>query len=89
MNIFTKTLNIAEIISIQKSDGVMQLSVQASPAGGSFSISGGIPFQNMQPSEITLTDGQSITLNSYNPTIPITGVTITCLSGNVDFMVGF
>ncbi len=89
MNVFTKTLNNTETISINSSDGVMQLSIQAAPTGGAFTITGGIPFQNNQPSTITLTDGQSITLNSYNPTTPITGVTITWVSGSVDFMVGF
>jgi len=89
MNIFTTTLSSASTITINGQDGVMALSVQASPSGGSFSFQGNLPFQGMTPNPLTLAQGQTVTLNAYSPASPIAGVTIEWVSGNVDIIIGF
>ena len=84
---FTKQITSSQTIQINASDGVASLSVQASPSGGSFSFLGSLPFKGMTPSALTLTDGQGVNLVAANSAQPLSGITITWISGIVEVVI--
>jgi hypothetical protein len=89
MNAFTYTMTGTQTITIGTDNGVMSLSVQASAQGGSFRITGNLPFANLTPSPVVLTNGGTVTLSAFSPASPLTGIIIEWISGNVDILIGF
>jgi hypothetical protein len=50
---------------------------------------GGIPFNGLQPSAITLSNNNALTLTSASPNSPLDGITITHIGGTIDIIVGY
>jgi hypothetical protein len=89
MSVTTIKLTAASSISIDDNDGVMALSVQAEATGGSFDFIGSRPFKTFVPSTLTLTAGEGVNLTATNPQVPISGVTITWVSGTVNVLISY
>lgn len=86
MRIYTKTLS-SGTLSVATADGVTQISIQANNSS-SATIIGNFPFQGVAATNITLNDGQSITLVTA-PNSPLDGMTVTWVSGTIDILIGF
>lgn len=86
MRLFTYTLSSGSI-NILSTDGVTQISLQAN-SSSSATISGNIPFKNLSPNAITLSDGQTLTITTPTNS-PLDGVTIAWVSGTIDILIGF
>jgi hypothetical protein len=86
-SIHTKKITSAYNQTITTADGVAAISIQAATAGGSVNVIGNLPFGGSAPSTITLSDGEGITLTSPNFATPISGLTITWVSGTVNLLI--
>ena len=86
-SIFTKSITTSYTETLTAADGVAAISVQAATAGGSVTVLGNLPFSGSAPSAITLSDGEGITLTSPNFATPISGLTITWVSGTVNLLI--
>jgi len=73
-----------QTIVINPSDGILSLSVQAAPTGGSFSFLGNYSFQNVASETLTLGDGQGVNLTANTAASPLSDITIIWLSGVVN-----
>ncbi len=86
MRFFTYTLSSGSLI-IDSSLGAMQISVQPNESS-SCSISGDLPFNELQPNAITRASGETFTLVSNFAVSPLSGITITRLTGTIDIVIG-
>lgn len=86
MRIYTKTLS-SGTLSVVAADGVTQISIQAN-ATSEATVIGNFPFQGTASTNITLNDGQSITLVTPSNS-PLDGMTVTWVSGTIDVLIGF
>ena len=82
MTIYTTTLTSGSL-TLNQSDGVTQISVQADSTSGSFSILGTGTFQGNSSTSVVLSAGQGWEATASSPQSPIQGITITWLSGSV------
>jgi len=82
MTIYTTTLTSGSL-TLNQSDGVTQISVQADSTSGSFSILGTGTFQGNSSTSVVLSAGQGWEAIASSPQSPIQGITITWLSGSV------
>jgi len=87
MNTFTKTLTSSQTITINSADGVVGLSVEAAPSGGSFTLLGSYPFKGMAPTTLTLSDGESFVLTATAPNNTLSGITVAWVSGTVKLII--
>ena len=87
MNTFTKRITSSQTITINASDGVMSLSVEAAPSGGSFNFLGSYEFKGITPSNLILTDGESISLIASSTSKTLSGITIQWVSGIVNVLI--
>lgn len=87
MKFFTTSLTSGTFV-VSASEGASLLSVQPQDSS-SCTILGGIPFNGLQPSAITLSNNNALTLTSASPNSPLDGITITWTSGTVDIIVGY
>lgn len=86
MRLFTYTLSSGDI-SIGFQDGVTQISIQASAAGTCI-VTGNIPFKGLTPNQITINNGQSLTIMTPTSS-PLDGVVISHVAGDIDILIGF
>lgn len=86
MRIYTKTLS-SGTLTIVAADGVTQISIQAN-ASSSATVIGNFPFQGAASTNITLNDGQSLTLVTPSNS-PLDGMTVTWIGGTIDVLIGF
>jgi hypothetical protein len=87
MKFFTTSLT-SGTFAVAADQGASLLSIQPQDAS-SCTIIGGIPFNGLQPSAITLSNNNALTLTSASPNSPLDGITITWVSGTVDILVGY
>lgn len=85
-SVFTKQITSSQTINITSSDSVMAISVQAATGGGDFTITGSSTFQGISSNPLALTNGQGITLTAPNFATPLSGITITWVSGTVQLV---
>jgi len=87
MNTFTTIMTSSQTISIDKADGVMSLSVQAAPGGGTFNFLGNYTFKGVPPTALSLTNGQGVTLFAASTAATLSGITIQWVSGTVEVVI--
>jgi hypothetical protein len=87
MNTFTTVMSSSQTIAINKEDGVMALSVQAAPGGGTFNFLGNYTFKGIPPTALSLTNGQGVTLFAASTASPLGGITIQWVSGTVEVVI--
>lgn len=87
MRFFTTTLTSGSFV-INAEQGVSLVSIQPIDSS-SCTILGGIPFNGLQPSPITLSNNNALTLNSASPVSPLDGITITWIAGTIDIIIGY
>jgi hypothetical protein len=87
MKFFTTTLT-SGTFTVSAAQGASLLSVQPQDLS-SCTILGGIPFNGLQPSAITISNSNALTLSSASPNSPLDGITITWLGGTVDIIIGY
>ena len=71
------------VVSITAADGIQSLSFQCDPAGGSCGLNGDSSFQGIESSVQTFTDGESFTTTSFGSSAPLSGITLSYISGTV------
>ena len=87
MSTFTLRMTSARTIQINGTDGVLALSVQADPSGGSFNFLGNYVFKRITPNTLVLTNGQGVNLIAQSTAQPLDNITITWVSGTVDVVI--
>jgi hypothetical protein len=87
MSVSTIKMTGTQTINIDRADGVMSLSVQAAPSGGSFSFLGNFPFQGVAGETLTLSDGEGVNLIANSTQNPLSNITITWISGIVNVVI--
>jgi len=87
MKFFTTSLT-SGIFLVEAAQGASLLSIQPQDSS-SCTILGGIPFNGLQPSAITLSNNNALTLTSASPNSPLDGITITHIGGTIDILVGY
>ena len=75
------------VISISYTDEVLQLSLQAN-SSSSCNVSGNFTFQGTPSSNVTLSNGEGLTLTALSLNSPLDGITVTWLSGTIDIIIG-
>lgn len=85
MRFWTKVLTSGSI-TISNTDFAYQVSVQANDTS-SCTVSGNNIFQGIEPDNITLANGESLTLSAPTNS-PIDGITITWTGGTIDVIIG-
>ena len=88
MTFFTYTLSSGSL-TINANDFAFFVSIQTDPASGACNVLGGIPFQGLQPNAVPLSLGQGINFSATSPSSPLSGITITWVSGTIDIIIGF
>lgn len=84
MQFYTTTLTDNSLV-IESADGAYQISVQAE-TGATVTVTGSIPFKGNNPSAITLSAGQAITITSNNSTA-LDGLIISA-TGSASIIIG-
>jgi hypothetical protein len=87
MKFFTTTLTTGTFV-VAASQGASLLSVQPQDSS-SCTILGGIAFNGIQPSAISVSNNNALTLTSSSPSSPLDGITITWTAGTIDIIVGY
>jgi hypothetical protein len=87
MKFFTTSLTSGTFL-VAAAQGASLLSIQPQDSS-SCTILGGIAFNGLQPSAITLSNNNALTLTSASPNSPLDGITIEWVSGTVDIIVGY
>jgi hypothetical protein len=85
--VFTTQMTGTQTIDINKEDGVIALSVQAAPTGGSFEFLGNFSFKGLSPAPLGLTNGQGVTLIAASTASPLSDISIEWVSGTVDVLI--
>lgn len=87
MKFFTTTLTSGTFL-VAAAQGASLLSIQPQDSS-SCTILGGIAFNGLEPSAISLSNNNALTLTSASPNSPLDGITITWIAGTVDIIVGY
>ena len=87
MQFFSYTLSSGSL-TIDSSQGAMALSIQSNDSS-SCTFLGSIPFKGISPNAVTLSNGQGLTVAAQAANSPLSGITITWLSGTIDIIIGF
>ena len=87
MKFFTTSLT-SGTFTVSAAQGASLLSVQPQDLS-SCTILGGIPFNGLQPSAITLSNSNALTVSSASPISPLEGITVTWIGGTIDMIVGY
>lgn len=88
MTFWTYTLTSGSL-SIDASDYAYLISIQSDSTSGSCTVLGGIPFKGIQPTSVNISAGQGINLAALSTASPLSGVTVTWISGTIDIVIGF
>lgn len=88
MSVSTIRMTGTQIINITPADGVLSLSVQSAPSGGSFNFLGAFQFQGVPGETLVLSNGEGINLIANSAANPLTDITITWNSGVVNVVIG-
>jgi len=87
MSVTTIKMTGTQTISIARADGVLSLSVQAAPSGGSFDFTGSFPFQGLAGETLTLSDGEGVNLIANSTSAPLSDIVIDWVSGIVNVVI--
>jgi len=87
MQFYTTTLNVGEILTLERHDGAQMLSIEAN-SSSSATFLGNLPFKGQAPSAIVINANQILTISSGSPSIPLDGIIVECVTGTVDIIVG-
>ena len=87
MKFFTTSLTSGTFV-VAASQGASLLSIQPQDSS-SCTVLGGIAFNGLQPSAITISNNNALTLTSASPNSPLDGITVTWTAGTVDIIVGY
>ena len=87
MKFFTTSLTSGTFV-VAASQGASLISIQPQDSS-SCTVLGGIPFNGLQPSAITLRNNNALSLSSSSPISPLDGITITWVAGTIDILVGY
>ena len=87
MQVYTTTLSAGEI-TINKEDGVSQLSIQPN-ADSACLFTGNMTFKGANSTSLALGETQVFTVSSQTASSPLDGITITWVSGTVEIVMGF
>ena len=88
MTFFTYTLSSGSLV-IDATDYAFFVSIQTDPASGVCTVLGGIPFKGIPSSAVTLGLGQGVNFSASSPASPLSGITITWVTGTIDIIIGF
>lgn len=86
MTFWTQTLS-SGTLTINKSDYAYFVSIQSN-ALSSCTVIGGIPFKGINSTNVNIADGEGLTLSAPSTASPLSGITITWVSGTIDIVVG-
>ena len=87
MKFFTTSLTSGTFL-VAADQGASLLSIQPQDSS-SCTVLGGIPFNGLQPSAISVSNNNALTLTSASPTSPLDGITIAWTVGTIDIIVGY
>jgi hypothetical protein len=87
MKFFTTSLTSGTFV-VSAAQGASLISIQPQDAS-SCTILGGIPFNGINPTAITLSNNNAITLSSASAFSPLDGITITWTVGTIDILIGY
>jgi hypothetical protein len=87
MKFFTTSLTSGTFV-VAAAQGASLLSIQPQDSS-SCTVLGGIAFNGLQPSAITISNNNALTLTSASPNSPLDGITVTWTAGTVDIIVGY
>jgi hypothetical protein len=87
MKFFTTSLTSGTFL-VEAAQGASLLSIQPQDSS-SCTVLGGIPFNGLQPSAISISNNNALTLTSASPNSPLDGITVTWTAGTVDIIVGY
>jgi hypothetical protein len=87
MKFHTRVLTSGQSLTIAALDNVLQISIKTSSSGSGTFIGSG-SFQGTPSQSQTLGASDGLSLFSQNPQSPLEGITITCVSGNVNVIIG-
>ena len=87
MKFFTTSLTSGTFV-VAASQGASLLSIQPQDSS-SCTVLGGIAFNGLQPSAITISNNNSLSLTSSSPSSPLDGITVTWTAGTIDIIVGY
>lgn len=88
MTFWTYTLTSGSLV-LTTANAASFISVQTDPSTGYCTILGGIPFNQIQPTPVTLSLGQGVNFSSASPSSPLSGITVTWVAGSIDIIIGF
>jgi len=87
MKFFTTSLTSGTFL-VDSSSGASLLSIQPQDSS-SCDVLGGIAFNGIQSSPISISNNNALTLTSSSPSSPLDGITITWTAGTIDIIVGY
>jgi hypothetical protein len=87
MTFWTYTLSSGSL-TINASDYAYFVSIQSN-SSSSCNVLGGIPFKGINPTAVNISAGEGLNLSALSTSSPLSGVTITWVSGTIDIVVGF
>jgi hypothetical protein len=87
MKFFTTSITSGTFV-VAATQGASLLSIQPQDTS-SCTVLGGIAFNGLQPSAITISNNNALTLTSASPNSPLDGITVTWTAGTVDIIVGY
>jgi hypothetical protein len=88
MKFWTYTLT-AGSLQINAQDGAFFVSILTEGTNSGCTVQGAIPFKQINPTAVTLENGEGVNFSALSPTSPLDGITITWVQGSVDIIVGF
>ena len=87
MKFFTTSLTSGTFL-VSADQGASLLSIQPQDSS-SCTVLGGIAFNGLEPSAISISNNNALTLTSASPTSPLDGITVTWTAGTIDIIVGY
>jgi len=88
MKFWTYTLTSGSL-TLNAQDGAFFVSILTESASSACTVLGGIPFKQLNPTAVTLENGEGVNFSALSPSSPLDGITITWISGSVDIIIGF
>ena len=87
MTIYTQALTSGTFV-VSAAQGASMISIQPQDSSSCTFLGSGT-FNGLQSSALTISNNNTLTISSSSPTSPLSGITITWVSGTIDIIVGF
>ena len=89
MKFWTYTLTSGSLV-INAEDGAFFISILTEASSGSAcTVQGSIPFKQINPTAVTLENGEGANFSARSASSPLDGLTVTWITGSVDIIIGF